>query len=215
MTENEDDRRARTNSDTGRAGVVVAGGRSTRFGGVDKATVELDGRPMLRWVADSLVPVVDELVVNCRRKQRPAFETALSGLDVQFAEDAILDRGPVAGLRTGLREASAEYAAVVACDMPFVPTSFFDRLFREAATHTGAVPEVAGTVQPLPAVVHVRAATVASTEVMARRQRRLQDVLARLTPHVVPERTVAAYTDPNHFCNVNTRADLRAAGERL
>lgn len=197
--------------DTGRAGVIVAGGRSTRFGDVDKATVRVDGVPMIRRVADGLAPAVDELVVNCRRKQRPAFETVLSGLDVRFAEDPILDRGPVAGLRTGLQATTAEYAAVVACDMPFVPTSLLDHLFAASRTNSGAVPEVGSEPQPFPAVVHVRAAQTACTDAFVSRRGRLCDVVDVLGPVVVPERTVTAYADPLALRNINTRADLREA----
>lgn len=201
----------RMRPDTGRTGVIVAGGRSTRFGGVDKATVRLDGVPLLRRVAETLDPAIDEIVVNCRRKQRPTFETILSGLDVGFAEDPILDRGPVAGLRTGLQATTAEYAAVVACDMPFVPTAFLDHLFAAARTDAGAVPEVDGERQPFPAVVHVRAAQTACTDAFVHRAGRLYDVFDLLGPVVVPERTVAAYADPAAFRNINTRADLRDA----
>ena len=49
-----------------RSGVVVAGGRSTRFGAPDKAVADLGGTPMIRRVADRIAPAVEELVVNCR-----------------------------------------------------------------------------------------------------------------------------------------------------
>ncbi|SFK60587.1 molybdopterin-guanine dinucleotide biosynthesis protein A [Halogranum rubrum] len=200
--------------DTGRAGVVVAGGRSTRFGDTDKATVRVDGVPMIRRVVDGLAPAVDEIVVNCRRGQRPAFEAALSGLEVRFAEDPILDRGPVAGLRTGLQATTAEYAAVVACDMPFVPTALVDHLFAAARTHTGAVPEIGGQRQPFPAVVHVRAGLTACADAFVHQRGRLCEVVDVLDPVVVPERTVRAYADSAALRNINTRADLYEARVR-
>ena len=69
--------------------VIVAGGRSTRFGDDDKAVAPLSGTPMIRRVADRLEPVVDELVVNCRDDQRDAIEEALAGypLATNFALD--------------------------------------------------------------------------------------------------------------------------------
>lgn len=200
--------------DTGRAGIIVAGGRSTRFGGVDKATAEVDGVPMIRRVADVLDPAVDELVVNCRRKQRPTLEAALSDCDVRFAEDPILDRGPVAGLRTGLRATSAAYAVAVACDMPFLPTAFVDSLFATARTQTGAVPEVDGRIQPLPVVLHVRAGTTACTDALVHRDGRLCDVVDLLDPVVVPDETVSAFTTPEAFRNINTRAELHGLRNR-
>ncbi|ELY34802.1 molybdopterin-guanine dinucleotide biosynthesis protein A [Haloferax volcanii DS2] len=102
--------------DTGRAGIILAGGRSTRFGGIDKATATVGGQPMIHRVAASLDPVVDELVVNCRAEQRDSLAGALLDFDIRFAEDSHPDRGPVFGLRTALRATSVEYAAVLPCD---------------------------------------------------------------------------------------------------
>ena len=45
-------------------GVVLAGGRATRMGGVDKGLQLLNGRPLWRHVADSLEPQVGRLVIS-------------------------------------------------------------------------------------------------------------------------------------------------------
>ena len=92
---------------TDRAGVVVAGGRSTRMGDREKAVVEVAGRPLVARVAEALSAVADELVVNCRPDQRDAIATALQGHDPVFAIDEDPDRGPVAGIATGLGATTA------------------------------------------------------------------------------------------------------------
>ncbi|MXR39954.1 NTP transferase domain-containing protein [Halobaculum sp. WSA2] len=129
-----------------RYAVVVAGGRSTRFGDRDKAVADLAGTPMIRRVADRVADATDRLVVNCRSDQREAIEDAMAGYPnpVRYAEDPEPDEGPTAGIRTGLRAAEAwadddgtadgrdAAAFVVACDMPFVDpalvAALFDRL---------------------------------------------------------------------------------------
>jgi molybdopterin-guanine dinucleotide biosynthesis protein A len=202
------------NADTGRTGVVVAGGRSTRFGDADKATASLDGTPLIRHAVADLAPTVDEIVVNCRAAQRDPFERALAGFDVRFAEDAVHDRGPLAGIRAGLRAACGEYAALVACDMPSVPAGLLDFLLRRARNRTGAIPRVDDGLQPFPAAVHVRAGLDACREAFHRRPRSLEVFLDALDPEIVPERAVEAYVGSDAFANVNTPADLRAAAER-
>ncbi len=99
-----------------RAGVIVAGGRSTRFGDSDKAVADLAGTPMVRRVADRLGEAVDELVVNCREDQVEAIDTALSDhtLEPTFALDQDPDQGPMAGIATGLWAVDSEYAAEAA-----------------------------------------------------------------------------------------------------
>ena len=117
-----------------RSGVIVAGGRSTRFGDADKAVTELAGTPMIRRVADRVAPAVDEVVVNCRADQREAIDAALDGFDhpVSFALDPEPDLGPLAGIAAGLDAAGGTYALVVACDMPFVASALVSSLFERA-----------------------------------------------------------------------------------
>jgi molybdopterin-guanine dinucleotide biosynthesis protein A len=45
-------------------GVILAGGRGRRMGGVDKGLQELRGRPLLAWVIERFGPQVDELLIN-------------------------------------------------------------------------------------------------------------------------------------------------------
>jgi molybdopterin-guanine dinucleotide biosynthesis protein A len=114
-----------------RAGLIIAGGRSTRFGEQDKAVADLAGTPMIRRVADRITAVTDEFVVNCREDQISPIEEALSEIDQEpaYAEDPDPDKGPMAGIMTGLRTVDSEYAFVVACDMPFVDPALVEYLF--------------------------------------------------------------------------------------
>jgi len=203
--------RHRRQADTGRAGIVLAGGRSARFPTVDKAVAPLDGNPLLWHAVSSVAPTADELIVNCRRDQREQFAEALDGFEVRFAVDRIPDRGPLVGLRTALAETSATYAAVLPCDMPLVPAAFIDFLFSRARNRTGAVARFEGRIQPLPAVVHVRAAAAACREAEASGADRLDAFVSAVDPHTVPERVVRAHVDPAAFHNINTHDDLAQA----
>jgi len=195
-------------ADTGRAGIILAGGRSKRFPTVDKALAPLDGRPLLWHVADSLTPAVDELIVSCRRDQREPFAEALEAFPVRFVVDKIPDRGPLVGLRTALDETAATYAVVLPCDMPAVPAAFLDFLSGRARNRTGAVPEFDGDRQTFPAVFHVRAARAACRAVDTQGENRLAALLDEIEPHVVDERVVRAHVEPSAFRNINTHDDL-------
>lgn len=202
-------------ADTGRAGIVLAGGRSKRFPTVDKALAPLDGTPLLGHVVRTLDPTVDELIVNCREDQRESFGDALDEFDVRFVLDAIPDRGPLVGLRTALAATGATYAAVLPCDMPLVPAAFVDVLFSRARNRTGAVAQLDGQPQPFPAVVHVRAAAAACREATQRNSYRLDEFVSILDPLVIPERAVLAHVDERAFTNINTHEDLANARNDL
>ncbi|MBP1987717.1 molybdenum cofactor guanylyltransferase [Halolamina salifodinae] len=225
--------------------VIIAGGRSTRFGDDDKAVAPLAGTPMIRRVADRLEPVVDELVVNCRADQREAIENAMEGypLPTTYALDPETDQGPMAGIRNGCRAAEGEYVAVVACDMPFVDPETISYLFDRASGEVpppedaddgssspssaiaddegeppfdGAVPRLGdGWYQTTQAVYRPDAMAAACDAALERGDRKILAPLEDLSYAVVSEQELEAVTDLSSFENLNTQAEFEEAAERL
>jgi molybdopterin-guanine dinucleotide biosynthesis protein A len=196
-----------------RTGVVLAGGYSTRFGETDKALAEVNGTAMIARVVSRLTGVVDRIVVSCRERQQPVFERVLSALDtdvpVQFALDPTPDRGPLAGLVSGFEQVETTYAAVVACDMPFVDPAFIAFLFEQVGGHDAAVPEVDdGHRQPTQAVYHVgRTATVGDRR-LAADELSLRGMLSELDTLILPAATVSAHTNRRSLRDINSHAEL-------
>jgi len=211
---------AATVTDHHRTGVVLAGGYSTRFGDADKALAEIDGTPMLARVVDRLSAVVDGLVVSCRADQEAAFDRAIAELDldvpVRFALDPNPDSGPLAGIAHSFDGIESTYAAVVACDMPFVDPTFIELLFEQVVGHDAAVPELDdGHRQPTQAVYHVdRTATVAGRRLAAEKLS-LRGALSELDTLTIPPATVSEHTTWRSLQDVNDRAAFdRLTGER-
>lgn len=187
--------------------LIVAGGRSTRFGDEDKALAEVGGGPMLRHVADALAPVTDGLVVNCRDEQVAAFESALPNHDARFVTDLVPDEGPVVGLLAGLRAVRSSRVVVAACDQPLLRPHDLVRLV-EADEGDGAVPESSGYCQPFPGVYPTARTREACETTVGCGSRRLVEVVDRLDPVAVP-------TDPAACSSVDTPDDRTAADARL
>ncbi|WP_117594567.1 molybdenum cofactor guanylyltransferase [Haloprofundus halophilus] len=201
-----------------RTGVIVAGGRSTRFGDADKATADLAGTPMIRRVGDRLAGVVDELVVNCRADQRAAILDAFESYPrpVSVAEDETPDQGPVSGIRTGLRAASGEYAVVVACDMPFVDPGVVSYLFERAEGHDAAVPQLDDQwFQTTHAVYRATAMADACEAALEAGARKVVDPLFELDYVVVDETEIAEHGELRTFENLNTREEFEEAAAEL
>ncbi|WP_336001074.1 molybdenum cofactor guanylyltransferase [Halorientalis halophila] len=197
-----------------RSGVILAGGYSTRFGAADKAVADLAGTPMIRRVADRLEPVVDELVVNCRPDQRERLAAALTDIDlpVTVAEDPEPDQGPMAGIETGLRAANGEYAAVVACDMPFVDAEFVAYLFERARDYDAAVPQVEDEwFQTTQAVYRTAPMAAACADALADGEHKIVEPLFTLEYVVVDAAEIRAHAAEDTFRNINTREELEAA----
>ncbi|WP_408958882.1 molybdenum cofactor guanylyltransferase [Natrinema sp. 74] len=200
-----------------RTGLIVAGGHSTRFGEADKAVADLAGTPMIRRVVDRLEPVVDAFVINCREEQVPVIREALAGgPEASFAVDPIPDRGPMAGIMTGLRATETAYAAVVACDMPFVDSELVAHLFERAAGREAAVPKLAdGWFQTTQAVYRTVPMAEACERAIERDERRIVEPLLELDHVVVDEDEARDYASLETFENVNTREEFAAAEARL
>lgn len=195
-----------------RAGLVLAGGYSKRFGDREKALAPLDGRPLLAHAVAGVAPAVDGVVVNCRREQVPAFRDALRSVptDVALAPDPEPGLGPAAGLVTGLSAIATEWVAVVTVDAPFVDASFLEYLFERATDREGAVPRLDGHRQVAHAVYHVDAAGRAAHDAVTAGDGSLQATVDRLDVATVPEEAVLERTSRRTFTDVNTPAALRA-----
>ncbi|QFU83872.1 molybdenum cofactor guanylyltransferase [Natronorubrum aibiense] len=198
-------------------GVVLAGGYSTRFGETDKAVAELAGTPLIRRVVDQLAGVTDAVVVNCRDEQREAIRNALSGSDVdrRYAIDPIPDRGPLAGIGVGLAAVDREYAAVVACDMPFVDPTLFEQLYAHARGHDGAVVRLEdGWYQTTQAVYRAEPMARACEETLGSDDTRVLAAFDSLDVVTVEEADLEGVSATT-FESVDTPDDLRAAAQRL
>ena len=210
---------ANESADGIRVGVIVAGGRSTRMGDRDKAVVDVAGTPMVRRVADRLLEVIDALIVNCRADQRVAIVDALEGLDPTFAIDDEPDRGPVAGIRTGLREATASYdpdhAAVVAVDLPLLDPALVEYLFARVVGHDAAVPRPGEWFEPLHAVYRPTPMADACEEALRGGDVRIVEPLSSLDFVTVDRSELVAHGSLESFESVDTPEDVRWAEERL
>jgi molybdopterin-guanine dinucleotide biosynthesis protein A len=197
--------------------VILAGGHSTRFGDEDKVVADLAGTPMIRRVADRIAPVVDGVVVSCREDQQAAIDAALEGFErpVSYAFDPEPDLGPIAGMGAALATVDAEYALVVAGDMPFVDPPFVDLLFERAAGHDAAVPRPGEWYQTTQAVYRASAMAIECERALAEGNHRIVEALSSLDYVVLDRDEIESVTTEETFDNLNTREEFDAAARRL
>ena len=107
-------------------GIILAGGKSRRMGGVDKGLMDFLGKPMVAHVLQRLAPQVDEIFINANREPE---RYAVFGQPV--VQDDIADfAGPLAGLHKGMRVATHPDVLMVPCDSPLLPRNLVRRLMR-------------------------------------------------------------------------------------
>ena len=107
-------------------GIVLAGGRSRRMGGVDKGLVKFRGKPMAQHVVEALQPGVNSLLINANRNSDKY--AALGFPVVADLFEGYL--GPLAGMATGMSAATTPYVVTAPCDCPLVGAGLVERLYQ-------------------------------------------------------------------------------------
>jgi molybdopterin molybdotransferase len=187
------------------SGLVLAGGRGTRMGHVDKGLQPFGGSTMVAHVLERLRPQVATIAINANQNLDAygAF-----GVPV-WPDDTPGFAGPLAGLEAGLRRCATPYLLSAPCDSPFLPADLAARLLRgledAGADLALAVTEENGLRQPHPVFCLVRTdkAEVLSSY-LAAGGRRMDGWYPQLKVAEV------LFEDADAFRNINTRDELQS-----
>src|SRR5688572_19864630 len=126
-------------------GIVLAGGKGSRMGGVDKGLQPLRGKPMVEWVLARFAPQVGEIIINANQNL-PTYEK----YGHRVVSDAIGGfAGPLAGLHAGLNAARHPLVVTVPCDSPFLPNDLVGRLQASLKNHDLAVAKTGAQPHPV------------------------------------------------------------------
>ena len=105
-------------------GLVLAGGRGSRMGGVDKGLQNHHGMPLALHALLRLAPQVDSVMINANRNL-----AAYEAMAASVWPDALPDfAGPLAGFLCGLEHCDTPYLVTVPCDSPLFPQDLVARL---------------------------------------------------------------------------------------
>ena len=185
--------------------VILAGGRSSRFGR-DKLAEPIDGRPLLEHAIDAVRPIAGRILVVVAPGAAPTLPPGTT-----LVHDPRPFEGPLAGLLAGLREAEDPVVLAVGGDTPdlvvAVVESMLDAL--DLAGADAVVLEHDGRARPLPMVLRREPAIAAATALYERGERRLRALTEVLATSVIPENTWRAL-DPDALTlrDIDTPADL-------
>lgn len=179
------------------SGAILAGGLSSRFG-QDKALYVYKGKPLIAWVMDSMAEASERFVVANR---------AYPGLGQVYRD---LRRGgdTMSGLHSALTHAKEDWAAVAACDQPFLSKDFWQFMLGHITSEAQAVVAASEDfLEPLGGLYHKSL----EPEVLHRLevgQLKMQALLHSI-PHVALDKTeLEARFGIHLFLNANYPDDL-------
>lgn len=181
---------------------VLAGGRATRMGGIDKGLMPFRGRPLAARIGAQLAAqaAVAEVVINANRNL-----DAYRQLGYPLIEDRLPGhQGPLAGMHAALLAAAQPWLLTAPCDGPFIAADYAAKM-RAAAADAGAPLAVAHDgvrAQPVYALLH-RDLAADLADFLRGDERKIDKWLAR---HAFV--TVDFSSSPEMFTNINTAAQL-------
>ena len=191
-------------------GLVLAGGRGTRMGGVDKGLQNFNGLPLALHTLMRLEPQVGQMMVNANRNL-----SAYESFGAVVYPDTMADfAGPLAGFLTGLERCETPYMVSVPCDTPLFPDDLVVRLSQalvreQADIAMVAAPEEDGQLRTQPVFCLMNA------DLQKSLARFLEEGGRKIDAWTARHKTVLVNFDqpgdrPKAFFNANTLAQLRA-----
>jgi molybdenum cofactor guanylyltransferase len=173
--------------------LILAGGRATRFGGIAKHELVIEGRSIFERQVAVLSPRVVEILVS---------GAAVAGYRTVI--DRVVNAGPLAGIAAGLAATETEWLLIVAGDMPYLTGELVDALLAARGDALDAVGIRIGEVpEPLCCLVHVRTRDIVDRRLAAGRFK----ASGLLTDEGLRVRWLTD-ADPAALRNLNSPSDL-------
>jgi molybdopterin-guanine dinucleotide biosynthesis protein A len=196
-----------------RSAIVLAGGVSSRFG-QDKGTLEIANKPLIRYVVDTVNPLVNETIVVTSSQERVAKYAKIVSGYARFAVDLCESKGPLIGALTGFETAHGKYALLLPFDTPFVSREVVSLLFELCLGKAAAIPRWPNEhIEPLHAIYQTKAALEAAKIAVGEGKLNVRAMIEKLRGVRYVSTLVIQQLDPElkTFFNVNTPVDLKRA----
>ena len=167
-------------------GFILLGGASSRMG-TDKAGLDLGGKQFVERIANALTHVANRISVVGAKDSKNDWH-------LPNVPDVYAKWGALGGLHAGLASCTADWAAIVACDLPFVSGELFVRLANLRENFDSVVPiQDDGRLQPLCALYRCAPCLLAATELIESGERRPRELLKRINTRLVAAKHQAHY----------------------
>lgn len=195
-------------------GLILAGGRGSRMGGIDKGLQNFNGIPLALHALMRLGPQVESVMVNANRNLS-AYESFGSSVWPDASADFA---GPLSGFLVGLERAETPYMLTVPCDTPRLPLDLAERLAAALVREDADIAMAAAPETDDQGQTHIR-----TQPVFCLMKIELSESLVKFThaggrkidAWTVQHKTVVVpFDEPNDdplaFANVNTLNELQA-----
>jgi molybdopterin-guanine dinucleotide biosynthesis protein A len=185
-------------------GIILAGGRAGRMGGINKAFIEINGERLI----DRTMRIYDALFREIIISTNSPLEYL--DFDARIVTDIYQGKGPLGGIHAGLLHATCEHAFVSACDMPYLSEAFIRFMIAQTGSHDLVVPVTDNGFESLHAVYSRKFLPVIESQI-ERGELKVSLLFRKFKTREIREDEIRSF-DPEGklFANLNRPEDLKA-----
>jgi molybdopterin-guanine dinucleotide biosynthesis protein A len=183
------------------SGIILAGGKSSRYGS-NKALVKVNGARLIERAVAAMKTVFEQVILVTNTPDDYAF------LELPMVQDLIKGLGPIGGIYTGLETISEKAGFFVACDMPFLQEGLLRHMVDVREDFDAVIPRMDWMIEPLHALYTKNSLPVIKASIEAH-EYQIVKCLQQLRVRYVEREELLAF-DPKllSFFNINEPKDL-------
>lgn len=182
--------------------ILLAGGKSSRFK-KNKAIAKYNGERLIERISKLLNKHFDQVYLVVDSKEKYSFIK-----NCQIIEDVIPNKGPVAGIYTGLLASDQKYNYVMACDMPLISGRFIEYIKNWEQNYDVLLPAYNGYIEPL-AGIYSKSCLPVIEENLREDILSIRGFLKKVNMHIIDESLIMRnFPNKNVFYNINYQKDL-------
>ncbi len=185
-------------------GIILAGGRAGRMGGINKAFIEINGERLIDRTMRIYGALFREIIISTNSPLE------YLDFDARIVTDIYQGKGPLGGIHAGLLHATCEHAFVSACDMPYLSEAFIRFMIAQTGSHDLVVPVTDNGFESLHAVYSRKFLPVIESQI-ERGELKVSLLFRKLKTREIREDEIRSF-DPEGklFANLNRPEDLKA-----
>lgn len=186
------------------AGIILAGGKSSRFK-ENKAMIKIASQRLIDRIVEILASVFPKIILVTNTPEQ------YKNLGVQMVMDIIPGKGPLSGIHAGLISSPFDLNFVTACDMPFINGDIVRYLVEQTAVSDDAVvPVIKGYPEPL-AAVYRKTCIKPIEDSLTENRYQVKSFYPFIRLKYILEKELLEFGGGRNFFNINTKDDFRIA----
>ena len=185
--------------------VILAGGKGSRLGGIDKGLIELNDKPLIEHLINRLQMQSPNIIISANRNLENYHQ-----LGFPVYQDDIDDyAGPLAGILKALKHCPTEWLMTVPADSPFIPVDLVERLSQKQHNNKIVIAHDGEQLQPTFSLIH-KSLAASLQQFLQQGDRKMRVWMQQQTHDIVDFSDKA-----NAFININTEDDLSYAEQHF